>query len=269
MEFGENSSRCEIRSFRGETQAGGISITNLTSRSRKWNQLEPTALRKDGGAGGLFCARAPLSRSRNNIIYVGRNGAICSPLGVRSRGISVRNTFIRLVKKIDQRIAISEMCRRNQQRFHERGSKAGNNRARLFREDAIGHVGKGWLRPLLPLTWPISNTLIRSGWDIAFRFGVNQIDKIRARDDVGFAKTIQACAVRTPTKLVSWGRIAEMCRSIRNKTRARGLPNADRASAYKHVPTNPDLAIFDVAGRVSPKMGNVTAPTELPDVLID
>ena len=148
------------------------------------------------------------------------------------------------------------MCRKSQQMFQGRASKAGNKNALLFRDEAIGRAENGRLRRPLPLNGPRSNTLIRPECNISRRFGLNRSDKIRTCDDLRFPKTNQSCAVRTPTKPVQRGQIAEICRSIRNKSRDCGFPMADPASAYKQLPIEPDRAKYAAAALKSRKMGN-------------
>ena len=45
----------------------------------------------------------------------------------------------------------------------------------------------------------------------AYRFGVQQADKLRAIDDLKRSSTNEATSVLTPINLPSWGHIAEMC----------------------------------------------------------
>ena len=102
--------------------------------------------------------------------------------------------------------------------------------------------------------------MIRRVWNVAFRFGVNRNDKIRAFGDFGFPNTNRACAVITPIKWAPWGQIAEMCRSIRDKSRAWGFFKADRASAYKQLPICPNHAKYADAAWRSPKDGGWYGP---------
>ena len=112
------------------------------------------------------------------------------------------------------------MYRQHQQGFQERAAKSGNENAGPIWHEAMDQVGKGRLRPPLPPTKGRSNGLIRKEWGVAFRFGVDRNGKIRAFGDSGPPNTPRACAVLTPINLVSFGQIAEMCRSIRDKSRA-------------------------------------------------
>ena len=78
-----------------------------------------------------------------------------------------------------------------------------------------------------------------NGFNIAFRIGVEQADKLRACDDLRRSLANSACRVRTPIKLVSWGHVSQMCRSYAVDGRHCALFKADREAAYKQLPIDP------------------------------
>ena len=71
---------------------------------------------------------------------------------------------------------------------------------------------------------------------IAFRFGVEQSDKLRACDDLCHARTNLACVVETPIKLVSWDHLAELSNLANTSDRDWALFKADHEAAYKQLP---------------------------------
>ena len=78
-----------------------------------------------------------------------------------------------------------------------------------------------------------------NGFNIAFRFGVEQADKLRACDDIKHSLTNSACRVHTPIKLVSWGRVSKLCRSYSVDGRDWALFKSDHEAAYKRLPIDP------------------------------
>ena len=72
--------------------------------------------------------------------------------------------------------------------------------------------------------------------NLAFRFGVSQQNKLRARDDVRRSGTNADCLIRTPNILPTWDHLAQL--ALRG---APAQPNwsffkEDHASAYKWLP---------------------------------
>ena len=96
-------------------------------------------------------------------------------------------------------------------RFRERAAKSGmKNAARLWSE-ATEQVDKGWLFPPVELAPSGQQTgFSRHGYNVDFRFGVEQADKLRACDDLMNGLTNTACAVLTPIQLVSWGHLDQL-----------------------------------------------------------
>lgn len=109
-----------------------------------------------------------------------------------------------------------------------------------MRGEAVQHVRKGWLAPPVPLhtdgrpaQWKLKQS------NIAFRFGVEQADKLRAFDDLKHSLTNLACSVVTPAKLVSWGQLAQLSHILSEKKIDWGLIKADHEAAYKQLPIGP------------------------------
>ena len=73
-------------------------------------------------------------------------------------------------------------------------------------------------------------------YNIAFRFGVAQADKLRACDDLRHSLTNVACAVATPIQLVSWDHVAQLSKLMCTDNRPWQLFKADHEAAYKQLP---------------------------------
>ena len=105
-------------------------------------------------------------------------------------------------------------------RFHFRASKSGCGNATSLWGESLSQCENGWPTHAIPL---ISNgkpfALRNPELNVAFLFGVAQSDKLRACDDLRHARTNLACAVETPIKLVSWGRLAELTNFANDKKR--------------------------------------------------
>ena len=76
-------------------------------------------------------------------------------------------------------------------------------------------------------------------YNIVFRFGVEQADKLRACDDLKHGLTNKACQITTPIKLVSWGHVSQLRRSYASDGRDWALFKADHEAAYKQLPLGP------------------------------
>ena len=97
--------------------------------------------------------------------------------------------------------------------------------------------GKGWLSDHFPLASSGDPFTSRdSSLNIAFRFGVEQSEKIRACDYLRHSLTNIACVVLAPINRASWGRHAEIPRLLNRGSREWGFFKADRESPYKKIP---------------------------------
>ena len=123
-------------------------------------------------------------------------------------------------------------------RFDERSAKAGSKNGKALWSEAKEQQLKGRLSGPFRLTFSSSSTCTVGGrkLNIAFRFGVEQGEKIRACDDIKHRLTNLDCSVLTPTKLVSWGHVAELCRKAGSSTFDWEFSKADREAAYKQLP---------------------------------
>ena len=76
--------------------------------------------------------------------------------------------------------------------------------------------------------------------NIAFRFGVDQADKLRACGDLRRNTANLYCTVWTPIKLPTWDRLSQLCLNIRTSDREWAFFKADRQAAYKKLPLAPE-----------------------------
>ena len=138
-------------------------------------------------------------------------------------------------------------------RFSDRARKSGfKNAARLW-EEAQSQQKEGWLSEAFPLSFDGQPFILRNpNLNIAFRFGVEQADKLRACDDLRHSMTNLACVVLTPIKLASWDHVAEMCSQIREPNRDWHFFKADHEAAYKQLPIDEGHAKLAVIALRSP-----------------
>ena len=104
--------------------------------------------------------------------------------------------------------------------------------------------------PLTSLSDPF--TLRNKQLNVAFRFGVEQADKLRACDDLRYSRVNLACVVTTPIKLASWDHLAEMCRSVGDTNQDWSFLKADHEAAYKQLPLEESQANLAVVALRSP-----------------
>ena len=137
-------------------------------------------------------------------------------------------------------IPVTELFSTAGSRFRERSAKSGHKNAQQLWGEALEQVQKGWLlHPAelaadgRPLVWRSSQ------FNIAFRFGVLQQDKLRACDDLKHALTNLACSISTPNQLLSWHHISQLAQLMAEKKGDWVLFKADHESAYKQLPIRP------------------------------
>ena len=139
------------------------------------------------------------------------------------------------------RIHQSELYDTAQARFKERARHCGTKDAQVLRGEAIDQGGKDWLSEPIPIAADGEASTWRSNsFNVAFRFGVAQAEKIRACDDLKHSLANLSRAVLTPIKLVSWGHLAQLSHLMSRPRNADwGLFEADHEAAYKQLPIDP------------------------------
>ena len=131
----------------------------------------------------------------------------------------------------------------SKQRFLTRSRASGFLNAETLWNEAMDQVKKGWLAEPLPIS-PDGTvaTYDRGPINIAFRFGVDQADKLRACDDLKHNEVNLYCTVWTPIKLPTWDHIAQMCLDIRHTRKPWEFFKSDHEAAYKQLPLRPEHA---------------------------
>ena len=210
-------------------------VSNSSPTDQAWNKLIPTCIRP--AAGKLRLAPFMALMRHHNM-----GGSIWLQLflfGFKLTGtLSQRFTFPTSEKAIRKPlIPLSKIASSTSSRFSDRASRSGFKNAQLLWDEAMGKTSKGWHTQAFPLsTTKAPFTLLDPQLNIAFRFGVQQPNKLRACDDLRYAMTNLACSVVAPIKLASWDHLAEMCRSIIPSQCDWHFFKADHEAAYKKLP---------------------------------
>ena len=102
--------------------------------------------------------------------------------------------------------------------------------------------------------------------DAAFRFGVSQGEKLRARDDLRRNMANLCTSVMTPITLPNWGHMAQMAKRVHNSGIDWEFLKGDRESAYKQLPLGPRYANMAVVSLRIPSSGKWMAV--IPRVLL-
>ena len=92
-------------------------------------------------------------------------------------------------------------------------------------------------------------------FNISFRFGVIQTDKLRDCDDLERSTTNLAYTVETPTHLVSLGDIPKLSILLDSKSGDWVMCKSDRNAAYKQLPIDPDYQATAIAALRHPSEG--------------
>ena len=141
-----------------------------------------------------------------------------------------------------------------------RGSVTDPNEGALWNE-ALCQVEKGWLQG--PFKFDDEGNLVTNEGpqlaNPAFRFGVQQGDKLRAVDDLKRSQTNRAAAVRTPVNLPTWDHFSAVIRSFQERGLSENLAmaKADHRDAYKQLPVRDDHKMFAVVTLKEPDSGEM------------
>ena len=144
----------------------------------------------------------------------------------------------------------------NSQRFQTRAKGSGYLNAQLLWDEAMTQVDKGWLGQPVPLDeLGHCDSVELPGPVVAFRFGVDQLDKVRSRDDLKYPTANEYCTVWTPIKLPTWDHIGQMALLVKDTLRPWSFLKADLEAAYKQLPIDPDQATLAMVGLRRPTLG--------------
>ena len=169
---------------------------------------------------------------------------------IEQNGVYPRETKLSSPPEIDQ------IWKDNGTRFQLRARASGALNAQTLWDEALDQVAKGWLSPPMAID-PEGNvaTYAANGVVIAFRFGVDQQDKIRSCDDLKYSTTNEYCTVWTPIKLPTWDHLAQISLDLKDTNEPWIFFKQDHASAYKQLPLDPDHAKFAMVALRHPKLG--------------
>ena len=127
-----------------------------------------------------------------------------------------------------------------EERFTTRSQASGHLHAETLWNEAMDQVKLGWLGEPVPIDRKGNvATFGDKRVNVAFRFGVDQADKLRACDDLKHNHVNLHCTVWTPIKLPTWDHISQMCLNIRTSDRKWAFFKADHEAAYKQLPLAP------------------------------
>ena len=127
------------------------------------------------------------------------------------------------------------------ERFKTGAMHSGHLHAKELWDEACEQVKLGWLGEPLPIdTSGNIFTYGKGSTNVAFRFGVDQADKLRAGDDLKHNHVNLYCSVWTPIKLHTWGHIAQMCLDVKDDLREWSFFKADSQAAYNQLPMGPE-----------------------------
>ena len=140
-------------------------------------------------------------------------------------------------------LPIQDIWLGSQERFALRAKSSGYLHSQALWDEALEQVKLGWLDAPVPIdTSGNVATFEKDRVNIAFRFGVDQADKLRACDDLKHNHVNLHCTVWTPIKLPTWDHISQMCLNIRTSERKWAFLKADHEAAYKQLPLEPSHA---------------------------
>ena len=101
-------------------------------------------------------------------------------------------------------------------RYRARATGSGCPNAEVLWTEALDQVKKGWRNTPLPIRGDGQCPDAAIGpIDVSFRFGVGQMNKLRACDDLKYGTTNLYCAVWTPIKFPTWDHIAQLAARAR------------------------------------------------------
>ena len=128
------------------------------------------------------------------------------------------------------------MWKSSSKRFQARAARPGFKNALPLWGEAMSQAQSGWWSGPLPIdnSGRVSRFSLE-GANFAFRFGVEQNEKLRARDGLKQNMANLRTSVFAPITLPTWDHISQMARHIYNSKVAWGFFKADRKDAYKQL----------------------------------
>ena len=138
-------------------------------------------------------------------------------------------------------------------RFVSRARRSSAKNAAALWNEAMSQVQEGWLTPpeILDTAGNFANDPL-TPCNVAFRFGVQQEDKLRGCDDLKDSLTNTACRVASPITLCGWDHIAEASLRLTSAPRDWVFGKVDHRAAYKFLPIREDDSRFAVIALWNP-----------------
>ena len=146
-------------------------------------------------------------------------------------------------KQSTARIHVSDIFATSAARFRERDAKYGMKNADPMWAESMKQVGEGWILDPVPLSTDGKPLLWSSKrYNVSFRFGVLQADKLRACDDLKHSIANLTRTVETPIRLLSWDNIAQLSAMLAAGGGDWVMFKADHKASYKQPPIDPDTS---------------------------
>ena len=212
-------------------------LSTLVDNSRhlqaQWGKFIPTALAP--AAGNLNTVA--LSQLTDHCGIAGQRWVDQFAFGFPITGVLSQKRSFELSAPDSDLLSHMDLFRSAAQRFRDRAARSGYKNGAALWGEAISQHNIGWLSDPIPLNADGRPTTWRSPrYNVAFLFGVEQAEKLRACDDLRHSLTNLACHVATPIQLVSWGHISQLSSLLNNRLGDWGMFKADREADYKQLP---------------------------------
>ena len=167
-----------------------------------------------------------------------------SPMGSPLRGIiSQEGVFPNQISLFSPPIHLKQLWKSPTKRFKERAKSSSFKNAQPLRGEALTQTDKGWIEG--PYEISPNATLLdfdQMKFNFAFRFGVEQMNKLRACGDLRQNMVNLRPSFITPITLPTWDHIAQLSKGAYSTNDKWSFLKADRDSSYKQLPLGPDFA---------------------------
>ena len=255
LNFHAKATPTEIRSFWAHQTARITSLSQAAQKTQsEWDKLIPTEI--SYSAKGIRTAALSHLLSSQNM--GGQRWIAQFTFGFPIVGtLSQKGVFPPSEKVLPTPISPEELWVDAKARFAERSTRSSKRDNLALWNEAIEQVKTGWLEKhqVISNTGRLANEP-DTPLNLAFRFGVQQPDKVRAVDDLRHARTNTACQIATPNTLPTWDHIAQLALTGAAYQTNWSFFKEDHASAYKWLPLQPDHARYAAVALQSPVDGN-------------
>ena len=222
------------------------------STQAKWDEAIPNELR--GGACRI--ATVPLLALMRHFSLGGDRWVTQLVHGFPTCGIISQEGVFPTTQKSKPPIPLSILWKSSKKRFQERAKNSGFKNAEPLWSEALTQVKEGWLSEPIPIS-PSGDVVGFSVGEvnIAFRFGVDQNEKLRACDDLRHNMVNLATTILTPITLPTWDHISQLTKDVHFTQKKWSFLKADHADAYKQLPLDPGYANLTLVALRNPRSG--------------